>query len=126
MRLAPCTLTLLVALRAGLASADESPFPARLTLRAGATESQQPQTLRAISFRDLSVREELTPAVQPPDRWVNHVSTDKLGFKYTDSFRWNDRKFGFGVKGPVLGKTSNGQQNVGSGSRFGLLFELRF
>ena len=133
MRLAPCTLTLFVVLRAGLASADEPQIPTKFVLRA--TDAAQPQTLRTINLRDLSfregIRDDLIPTVQPPERWVDHVRTDKVGFAYSDTFTWKGRKLGFGVKGPVLRKQNDLQsaqtpQSVGPGSRYGLIFELRF
>jgi hypothetical protein len=99
MRLAPCTLTLIVALQLhGSAAAADEPLR-------GASENRDngiPTTLRAVHLRDLASREE--PAAEPPgrERWLDRVDATKGGLRYQETLMFGERKVKVGIKGPFL------------------------
>lgn len=109
MRLSPWTLSLLVALHAGGAAAED------LIPRTPEAQDRPPTvTLRALDLRHLAVREE-APEIAPTRRWFDHVDTGKHGFKYQNSLVLDGRRLRYSVHGPVQ-----------KDRRFGLTFELRF
>jgi hypothetical protein len=111
MRLAPSTLTLLIALHASVSAAEDETLPRPLDHRQTAVV-----TLRAVNLRDPFPREEpAVEMVQPPERWIDRVRPNKHGFRYQDNVRLGGRDFVFNVKGPLLKK-----------ERLGLSFEVRF
>ena len=99
MRLAPCTLILIVALQLhGSAAAADEKLPGAPATR----DNGIPTTLRAVHLRDLATREE--PAAEPPgrERWLERIDATKGGLRYQETLRFGERKVKVGIKGPFL------------------------